>query len=186
MATVHVPINVIELARDNNIHLLCLPPHILQPLDVSVFKSLKNFSKACIKYLATNPGQVGFTCWPHSLTALNVMSGFKNPKCGIFPLSPSEIDDGQIAPQKLFTNTKLQLTVIKKGMQVMSQWIQIVHSSLLKRGSLQEEVRVRGMMLMTLGWLKINYPAEVSSICTVITLGVDSFTIFQDCFPKFK
>ena len=42
------------------------------------------------------------------------MSGFKNPKCGIFPLSPSEIDDGQIAPQKLFTNTKLQLSD-KKG-----------------------------------------------------------------------
>ena len=107
-----MPINVIELARDNNIHLLCLlshTPHILQPPDVSVFKSLKSFSKACIKYLATNPGQVITSdrwaslvaeAWPHSLTALNVMSGFKNPKCGIFPLNPSEIDDGQIAPSK--------------------------------------------------------------------------------------
>ena len=48
-----------ELARDNNIHLLCLPSHtthILQLLNVSVVKL--NFSKAGTKYLAANPGRV--------------------------------------------------------------------------------------------------------------------------------
>ena len=47
----HVAIEVIELARSNGIHLLCLPSHtthLLQPLDVGVFKSLKsNYSKEC-------------------------------------------------------------------------------------------------------------------------------------------
>ena len=72
--------NIVELAQDNNIHLLCLPScttHILQPLDVGVFKSLEsNFWKGCTKYFAANPGWVitsdrlaSFVAeaWPHSL-----------------------------------------------------------------------------------------------------------------------
>ena len=38
----HISLDVIGLAPDNGIHLLCLPAHtthLLQPLDVSVFKS---------------------------------------------------------------------------------------------------------------------------------------------------
>ena len=46
----HVSIELVELARKNDIYLLCLPSHtshILQPLDVGCFKSFKaNFSKA--------------------------------------------------------------------------------------------------------------------------------------------
>ena len=41
----HIEIDVIDLARENQIILFCLPPHTthaLQPLDVSVFKSLKS------------------------------------------------------------------------------------------------------------------------------------------------
>ena len=52
----------IELACSNNIHLLCLPSHtthVLQLLNVGVFKSFKsNFLKACSKYLAAYPGRV--------------------------------------------------------------------------------------------------------------------------------
>ena len=94
----HVSIDLIELARANNVHLLCLPSHtthILQPLDGGVFKSFKsNFSKAC-RYLASNPGRVITNdklaslvaeAWPHSFTAVNIMSGFK--KCGVFPINP--------------------------------------------------------------------------------------------------
>ena len=57
----HMSIELIELARFNDVHLLCLPSHtthVLQPLDVGVFKSFKgNWSKACSKYLAANPGR---------------------------------------------------------------------------------------------------------------------------------
>ena len=41
----HMTLDLIDLARENNIILFCLPPHtthLLQPLDVSVFKSLKD------------------------------------------------------------------------------------------------------------------------------------------------
>ena len=36
----HITIEVIELAKKNDVHLLCLPSHtshILQPLDIGVF-----------------------------------------------------------------------------------------------------------------------------------------------------
>ena len=104
-------INVIELARSNDVHLLCLPAHtthILQPPDVGVFKSFKsNFSKAGSKYLADHPGRVITTdklaflvaeAWPNWLTAINIMSGFK--KCGIYPINPGVVTDRDVAPSK--------------------------------------------------------------------------------------
>ena len=42
----HVTLEVIDLAREKNVILFCLPPHTthaLQPLDVAVFKSLKAY-----------------------------------------------------------------------------------------------------------------------------------------------
>ena len=86
----HISIELIELAKENDIHLLCLPSHtthILQPLDVGVFKSFKcNFSKACSKYLGKHPGVVVTPDTLASLvaeasltsfTAVNIMGGFK-------------------------------------------------------------------------------------------------------------
>ena len=107
----HVSIELVELARENNIYLLGLPSHtshILQPLDVGCFKSFKaNFSKACHTYLLERPGQVITTnaitslvhqAWHSSFTAVNILSGFR--KCGIHPLNPGEVSDRQLAPSK--------------------------------------------------------------------------------------
>lgn len=107
----HISIDVIEHAKSNDIHLLCLPSHtshILQPLDVGVFKSLKSFfSKACRQYMAQNPGRVitedvlasivGIAI-TQSHTPLNILAGFK--KAGIYPFNPGEVSDRQIAPSK--------------------------------------------------------------------------------------
>ena len=109
----HIAIEVIELAKRNDVHLLCLPAHtthILQPLDVGVFKSFKlYYSKAVRRYLADNPGRVvtsdviaslvGKT-WTQAMTTVNIMSGFK--KCGIFPLNPGEVTDRQMAPSTVW------------------------------------------------------------------------------------
>jgi hypothetical protein len=109
----HITLDVIELARKNDIHLLCLPSHtshILQPLDIGVFKSFKSgYSKACRKYIMENPGRVitseaimslvGGT-WAQSITPMNILSGFK--KSGISPLNPSEASDRMLAPAKVF------------------------------------------------------------------------------------
>ena len=48
----HISLELIKLARDNNIHLLCLPPnttHILQPLDVGLFAVLKKHQHKVLK-----------------------------------------------------------------------------------------------------------------------------------------
>ena len=107
----HIIIDVIELARKSDIHLLCLPAHtshILQPLDIGVFQSFKrNYSKACQKYILDNPARVITSeviaslvgkAWPHSITPLNILSGFK--KSGISPLNPSEVSDRMLALAK--------------------------------------------------------------------------------------
>lgn len=58
----HVTIDLIELARANDVHLLCLPAHtthLLCPLDVGVLKSFKaHFSKASSVYMSRNVGRV--------------------------------------------------------------------------------------------------------------------------------
>ena len=107
--TSHVSIELIELARANDIHILCIPSHtshVLQPLDVGVFKSFKtHFSKACGNYLAKHPGRVITTdviasmiaaAWPDSFTPNNIMGGFR--KSGVFPFNPGAIDDKQLSP----------------------------------------------------------------------------------------
>ena len=127
--SLHVSLDVIKMARDNNVHLLCLPAHtthLLQPLDVGVFKSLKsNFSRACLRYLSTHPGQVITTdilasllcqAWPQSITPVNAMSGFR--KCGIYPLNPGEISDRQLAPSKVFTRSASDSNLLKSSFTV--------------------------------------------------------------------
>ena len=40
--SLHISYQVRELAIKNDIHMLKLPPHLIQPLDVGVFKSMKS------------------------------------------------------------------------------------------------------------------------------------------------
>ena len=107
----HLSIEVIEKAKKNDIHFLCLPSHcthLLQPLHVSVMFSLKtHFGKACKQFLGQNVGRaiieadlaylVG-QAWPLALTPSNLISGFC--KSGIFPLNPGRIIDRHTAPSR--------------------------------------------------------------------------------------
>lgn len=98
----HITLKIIKLAKRNNIHLLCLPAHfthLLQPLDVGVFKSFKShYNHVCREFMAAQPGRVITSenvasslvaAWLHAMTPLSIMSGFK--KCGIHPLNPGMI-----------------------------------------------------------------------------------------------
>ena len=85
--------------------------HILQPLNVGVFKSFK----AIFQNLTAHPGRVVTSdkvaslvaeTWLLSLSPLNIMSGFK--KTGIYPINPSEVTDRQIAPSKLFQQSQME------------------------------------------------------------------------------
>ena len=121
----HVSIQAIECARSNGIHMLCLPAHtthILQPLDVGVFKSFKSYYyKACKKRIAEHPNRVITTdqiaslvgtAWPQALTPVNIMSGFK--KCGIYPINPGEVADRQLAPSTLFNSSSSPTSPVNK------------------------------------------------------------------------
>ena len=131
----HNSIELIELACANDVHLLCLPAHtthILQPLDIGVFKSFKIFfSKACHKYLTKNPGRVVTSdviaslvgeAWPQASTPLNIMGGFR--KCGIYPLNPGAVTDRQLAPSHattMLTHSQSDFTLTKGTAQRFSQ-----------------------------------------------------------------
>ena len=115
----HIGLELIQLAQEHDVHLLCFPSHtshLLQPLDVGVFKALKSaFNKACKRYMAENPCSVVRSeniasllahAWPQSVTPVNIMSGFR--KCGIHPLNPGVIDDRQTAPSQAVVGEMVQ------------------------------------------------------------------------------
>jgi len=173
----HISIDLIELAKANDVHLLCLPSHtthILQPLDVGVFKSFKsNFSKVCNKYLAKNPGRVVTTdilaslvaeAWPNAFTAVNIMAGFK--KTGIYPLNPGEVTDRQLAPSKAFCSQSVVSNLEKvnpSNSLIFSQ-----EKEALYQRRFEEKYDVKDPDY--LAWVKITHPevdvssTEVSSV----------------------
>ena len=88
----HINIDVIDLCRDNGIALFCLPPHTthaLQPLDVAVFKSLKDsFAKAVRALSFTNQERISRVVkrpLDQAFSIANVKAGFS--KCGIYPFT---------------------------------------------------------------------------------------------------
>ena len=89
-------LEVIELARDNGVSIICLPPHCthrLQPLDVVVMKPFSSFyDQELVKWLRNHPGRVVTTfqvaelfgkAYIRASRAEYAINGFK--KTGIFP-----------------------------------------------------------------------------------------------------
>ncbi|XP_065930408.1 uncharacterized protein [Magallana gigas] len=106
----HISLEILQLAKENEIEILCLPPHItseLQPLDKCVFKPLKTeYNKACMQFLKENPGRIvtrydfcGLftTAYYKVCTMLNAASAFR--ATGIFfPFNPSIIPEEVFGP----------------------------------------------------------------------------------------
>ena len=99
----HINIQLIECAQQNNVILLCLPPHtthFLQPLDVSVYRSLKShFSKTIHNarllksdlWISKNLFSSFFKlAFEECFTMRTIRAGFE--KCGIYPFNPAAID----------------------------------------------------------------------------------------------
>ena len=98
----HYEPSSVELAKNNDVILFCLPPHTTQdsqPLDCTVFGPLKrHWSTVCHEFLHNHPGVVinkyNFSglfakAWLLALTPANIVSGFK--KCGIYPFNRNAI-----------------------------------------------------------------------------------------------
>lgn len=84
-------INLIEMARENNTHILVLPPHTshrMQPLDVSFMYPVSVYYEQAVKsWLRNNPGKVVTVqdvgglfgqAYVKAATPQNAISGFKN------------------------------------------------------------------------------------------------------------
>jgi len=97
-------VETLTFADENEIILLCLPPHTthyLQPLDRSFFKSLKaSFFQACDTWVKSNVdrritrlqfGRLLGVAWGKSANVQNATSGFR--ATGIYPLNPQNIPD---------------------------------------------------------------------------------------------
>ena len=103
----HITLELINLAREYKVHLMCLPPnltHILQPLDISVFHPLKQaYFKILKEYkletLAENVTKAVFPSllrklWEVSFKPNHLTSGFKTT--GLHPLNRQAITDSQL------------------------------------------------------------------------------------------
>ena len=99
----HYQPELVQYAKEKDVILFCLPPHTThesQPLDISVFKPLKqNWQSACHKFMQSHSGKVitkyQFSpllneAWMATMTPANICSGFR--KCGIYPYNPDAID----------------------------------------------------------------------------------------------
>ena len=103
--TTHVSISLIEEAMKEQVTILKLPPHsshLLQPLDVAVFKPIKDrWDAKLVKWQRDNPGKkilkknfslLTKTVWKETDPVI-IQNGFK--KAGIYPFN-----DQVIAPEK--------------------------------------------------------------------------------------
>ena len=107
--------------HDSDIILFCLPPHTthdaLQPLDVSVFKSLKDqYSKAIRAVSFTKMSKRKFSrvvkaLFERAFSIPTIKSGFK--KCGIYPFSPDVIPKDKITPSTLHDLSSALLEILQ-------------------------------------------------------------------------
>ena len=107
----HLTLDCIDICRTNNIILFCLPPHsthALQPLDISVFKSLKThfattlravcFSKKDFVVSKRDFARVFKDPCEKAFLMSNIKSGFR--KAGLYPYDPEAISKEKLTPSK--------------------------------------------------------------------------------------
>lgn len=122
----HLTIETINLAKENGVTIVTLPPHCshkLQRLDVSVFASFKaNYNTAVDSWLLHHPGTplsiydvaacVG-TAYERCMTPANIRSGFR--KTGIFPFdrhvfTPDDFLSSSVTDRDIFNTTSVPNT----------------------------------------------------------------------------
>lgn len=108
----HLGPAVLNIAKDNGVTLLTIPPHTshrLQPLDVSVFGPLqKYYNAAADAWMMRYPGKTitiydvaGLlgTAFDRAMTPANIKSGFR--KTGIFPFDKDIFNDDDYFPSEV-------------------------------------------------------------------------------------
>ncbi|XP_069110174.1 tigger transposable element-derived protein 6-like [Argopecten irradians] len=109
----HEVLSLLEKAKQENIHIMALPPHcthVLQPLDRTVFGPFnKAYNRLCSEFLAANPNHVvNKASWPRlfngawtaAMTTANITKGFK--VCGLYPVDGSQIPTSAFLPSSVY------------------------------------------------------------------------------------
>lgn len=105
----HVSLQALQKAKDNNVHVLTLPPHTsnkTQPLDRCVYGPMKQyFNSAANSWMMQNPGRpitiydmaplIG-GAWIQAATPHNIQSGFS--VSGVWPFNPHVFTDADFMP----------------------------------------------------------------------------------------
>jgi len=102
-------VEFLELMKQNNVEVYCFPPHtshILQPADISLFKSLKShWHTEGLEFTRKTGGkkvgrnhffEVFVPAWLKSATVENIQSGFR--RSGIFPFNPDAVPKNVFLP----------------------------------------------------------------------------------------
>ena len=113
----HEVLELLLAAKDENIHIMALPPHCthyLQPLDRTVFGSFSsNYNRICSDFMGSDSNNTVTksswaslfkAAWIAALTPDNIMNGFR--ACGIFPLNLDVIPKSAFAPSEAFIDER--------------------------------------------------------------------------------
>lgn len=100
----HISLGAYELFREHNLQVLSLPPHVshkMQPLDLTIFSSLKMaYNKECELYMVNNPGkrisqyevaELFTKAYNKTANISKAVSGFR--AAGIYPIDPDKFKD---------------------------------------------------------------------------------------------
>lgn len=144
----HISIELINAARSNNIHLLCLPPHsthLFQPLDVGVFGPVKATWKKLLKeyqieMCAGNVTKEDFPSlikklWDQSFQPAHLRSGFQ--KAGLHPLSRDAIPASRLSKSLPF-----QKVTSATSQSELPEVIEIQASGTMTCGSTMTPIRL--------------------------------------------
>ena len=127
----HISLRIINLAIINNINLICLPSHsthLLQPLDVGVFKNVKFCWRKFLRnyFLETRFKVVDKSSFPSLIKKLfeksvnqeHAIRGFY--ETGIFSINPSNVSEEKLIINNAFAKTSNQICDItsKKAIEL--------------------------------------------------------------------
>ena len=185
----HFQPDLIRFAREHDIILFCLPPHTThesQPLDASVFKSLKqNWQDACHDYVQTHPGkavtkyqfsELLHKAWDKTMTPTVICAGFR--RCGVYPFNPQAIDCSISTDNPEATLTRPSDQQPEKENDLMENG----DENTVTEFSVEQEERFRerfeeGYDLIDpeyLRWLEINHPDSIPADRHMLVLAPES------------
>ena len=106
----HEVLELVEMAMANNIILLALPSHVLQPLDNGCFASLgRNYDRFCSEFMGKGPQHVVVKAtwaklfaqaWSCSMLPETIKNSFR--VTGISPFNPNVLDHKTFAPSEIY------------------------------------------------------------------------------------